>query len=72
MLLWLWHREATAAPIRPLAWGLPYAMGVPCTHTQEKRMYWGTSSLVRGPAVRVLDMFLGSDFPLVLERQDSG
>ena len=27
-LLWLWHRLAAAAPIRPLAWEFPYAMGV--------------------------------------------
>ena len=27
-LLWLWHRSAATAPIRPLAWGLPYAAGV--------------------------------------------
>ena len=26
--LWLWHRLATAAPIQPLAWELPYAVGV--------------------------------------------
>ena len=25
---WLWHRPAAAAPIRPLAWELPYASGV--------------------------------------------
>ena len=24
-LLWLWHRPAPVAPIRPLAWELPYA-----------------------------------------------
>ena len=24
-LLWLWHRPAATAPIRPLAWELPYA-----------------------------------------------
>ena len=23
--LWLWHRPAAAAPIRPLGWELPYA-----------------------------------------------
>ena len=28
MLLWLWHRSAAVAPIRPLAWELPYAMGI--------------------------------------------
>ena len=27
-LLWLWHRPAAAAPIRPLAWELPCAVGV--------------------------------------------
>ena len=26
-LLWLWHRLATTALIRPLAWESPYAMG---------------------------------------------
>ena len=28
VLLWLWHRPAAAAPIRPLAWELPYATSV--------------------------------------------
>ena len=27
MLLWLWYRPTAAAPIRPLAWELPYASG---------------------------------------------
>ena len=27
-LLWLWCRLVSAAPIRPLAWELPHAMGV--------------------------------------------
>ena len=27
VLLWLWHRTAAVAPIRPLAWGPQYAMG---------------------------------------------
>ena len=26
-LLWLWHRPAATALIRPLAWELPYALG---------------------------------------------
>ena len=25
-LLWLWHRAAAVAPIRPLAWDSPYAV----------------------------------------------
>ena len=28
-LLWLWCRLAAVAPIQPLAWELPYAMGWP-------------------------------------------
>ena len=28
VLLWLWCRLATVAPIRPLAWELQYASGV--------------------------------------------
>ena len=27
VLLWLWHRLASTAPIRPLAWETPYAAG---------------------------------------------
>ena len=27
MLLWLWRRLAATAPIQPLAWERPYAMG---------------------------------------------
>ena len=27
LLLWLWHRPAATAPIGPLAWESPYAMG---------------------------------------------
>ena len=27
-LLWLWCRPAAIAPIRPLAWELPYAVGM--------------------------------------------
>jgi len=26
-LLWLWHRAVATAPIRPLAWESPYAVG---------------------------------------------
>ena len=28
VLLWLWHRPVTTAPIGPLAWEPPYAAGV--------------------------------------------
>ena len=35
MLLWLWCRLAAVAPIRPLAWELPYAAGVALTSKKQ-------------------------------------
>ena len=36
-LLWLWHRLVTTAPIQPLAWELPYAMGVALKRQKGKK-----------------------------------
>ena len=36
-LLWLWGRPAAVAPIRPLAWEPPYAMGVALKSKKKKR-----------------------------------
>ena len=36
-LLWLWHRPAAIAPIQPLAWEHPYAMGMALKRQKEKR-----------------------------------
>ena len=35
-LLWLWHRPAAAAPIRPLAGELPYAMDAALKKKKKK------------------------------------
>ena len=35
--LWLWCRQAAAAPIHPLAWELPYAMGVALKGQQQQK-----------------------------------
>ena len=35
-LLWLWHRPAATALIRPLAWELPYVMGEALKKTPQK------------------------------------
>ena len=35
-LLWLWRRLAAAAPIRPLAWEPPYAVGAALEKTKKK------------------------------------
>ena len=34
-LLWLWRRQAAIAPIRPLAWDPPHAMGVALKKRQK-------------------------------------
>ena len=36
-MLWLWHRLAAAALIRPLAWETPYAAGVAVTRTKRQK-----------------------------------
>ena len=36
-LLWLWRRLAATAPIRPLAWESPYAMGVALKRQKDKK-----------------------------------
>ena len=35
--LWLWYRPAAAAPIRPLAWEPPYAMGAAIKRKKKKK-----------------------------------
>ena len=35
--LWLWCRLATTAPIRPLAWELPYAVGLALKRQKRKK-----------------------------------
>ena len=37
-LLWLWHKPAATALIRPLAWEPPYAMGVTLKIQKEKKI----------------------------------
>ena len=39
VLLWLWHRPATTAPIGPLAWEPPYAMGAALKRKKKKFNY---------------------------------
>ena len=36
-LLWLWCRLAAAAPIRPLPWELPYAVGAALNKTEQTK-----------------------------------
>ena len=36
-LLWLWYRPVATAPIRPLAWEPPYAMGAALKRQKTKK-----------------------------------
>ena len=49
VLLWLWHRLASTAPIGPLAWELPYAMGVVLLdslgHLLVSIIYWSVKDM---------------------------
>ena len=38
-LLWLWYRPAAVALIQPLAWELPYAMGVALKKQKKENIY---------------------------------
>ena len=38
-LAWLWHRPAATGPIRPLAWELPYAVGVALKRQKNKLVF---------------------------------
>ena len=37
-LLWLWHRLAATAPVRPLVWEPPHAMGVALKGQKKKKV----------------------------------
>ena len=36
-LLWLWYRLVATAPIQPLAWEPPYAVGVALKNTKQNK-----------------------------------
>ena len=46
-LLWLWHRPAAVAPIQPLAWDPPCAVGTALKRKKKKkRRYYIISNLM--------------------------
>ena len=47
-LLWLWCRPAPTAPIQPLAWEPPYAMGTALKRQKDKKksVYYMLSSIL--------------------------
>ena len=57
VLLWLWCRLATVAPIRPLAWEPPYAMCAALKRPKKKKKGKKKNS------VRVFLLWLSSKVP---------
>ena len=41
VLLWLWRRPVGTAPIGPLAWEPPYAVGWALGKTKRKKVHYG-------------------------------
>ena len=37
VLMWVWHKPAAVARIRPLAWELPYAAGIALKRKKKRR-----------------------------------
>ena len=37
VLLWLWFRSAAIAPVRPITWEPPYALGAALEKTKKKK-----------------------------------
>ena len=57
-LLWLWCRPAATAPIRPLAWVLPYAVGEALKRRKKECLlqfngHLGGCSEVRPPKLKL-------------------
>ena len=48
VLLWLWPRLAATAPIQPLAWESPYAMGAALKRQKKKMAMTNKSVLPQG------------------------
>ena len=48
MLLWLWCRLAATAPIRPLAWEPPYAMGAALEKAKRQKNKKTNKNLILG------------------------
>ena len=45
VLLWLWCRPAATAPIQPLAWEPPYAVGMALERQKDKKKKKRTGNL---------------------------
>ena len=46
VLLWLWYRPAAVAPIKPLAWEPPYAVGAALKSKKKKKVFFDCHVLI--------------------------
>ena len=53
-LLWLWCRLVATAPIRPLAWEPPYAVGAALEKTKKKKEFHSGIPLKMSKSILVL------------------
>ena len=53
-LLWLWHRPVARAPIQPLAWELPYAVGVALKWKSKNKKSNGFNGLCYSSVILLL------------------
>ena len=54
VLLWLWHRLAAVAPIRPLAWEPPYALAAALKRQKTEKKMGEMSLSLQGEQLTVL------------------
>ena len=56
-LIWLWHRLAATAPIRPLAWEPPYATGAAQENGKKRKKIQTVEKLLLTILKEVKDAF---------------
>ena len=59
-MLWLWRRLAAPAPVRPLAWEPPYAVGAALK--RKRRREGGRKKGREGGREEILSLALTTDF----------
>ena len=67
-LLWLWHRPAAEAPIRPLAWEPPYDKAVALKKkNKNKKAKGGKKKRIRAMSTCYTHMLLLKDLKTILK-----
>ena len=70
VLLWLWHRPAATAPLRSLAWELPYDAGAALKETKKKKKVLLEEIFGGGDFSCTVQLGLGGQLLLILKRKE--